>query len=42
MKQTIAIRVEDVTWVIRMTGEVPSVTDGDAVNVPPEYFQPVG
>jgi hypothetical protein len=28
MKQTIAILVDAVTWVIRITGAVPNVTDG--------------
>jgi hypothetical protein len=40
IEQQIAILVELVTCVIRITGEVPSVTTGASVIVPEEYFQP--
>jgi hypothetical protein len=40
MKQTSAILVDAVEFVIRITGAVPSVTVGASVIVPSDHFQP--
>src|SRR5580765_2151298 len=40
MSQTIAMRVLDVTCVIRITGAVPSVTEGASATVPGDHLYP--